>query len=227
MHKVFLFLKVEIVNISEKLCNEDRIFMNQKIVAAFDFDGTLTNKDILIPFLQNAFGKFRVALSVVKLLPAIGLFCLGMQSRQQVKERFLSFQISGMDPTIFTSLATCFSTQHVQEYIRSDALEKLAWHQSQGHEVCIISANLAPLLIPYAQKIGVERIIATELLVDSQGKLTGDLKGNNCWGEEKVRRLLEVYGSKDRYILYAYGDSRGDKELLQLADYPYYRYFSK
>ena len=45
--------------------------------------------------------------------------------------------------------------------------------------------------------------------------------GKNCWGTEKVRRLQELVGSKEGYVLYAYGDTRGDRELLEYADHPF------
>jgi phosphoserine phosphatase len=70
-----------------------------------------------------------------------------------------------------------------------------------------------------------EYVLASELAIDSQNCITGKLQGKNCWGEEKVAQLNELFGSKDNYILYAYGNSRGDKELLELADYPFYRTF--
>jgi phosphoserine phosphatase len=45
----------------------------------------------------------------------------------------------------------------------------------------------------------------------------------NCFGPEKVARLTKLLGPKNQYTLYAYGDSRGDRELLELADFKYYR----
>ncbi|MCB1149091.1 MAG: HAD-IB family hydrolase, partial [Chlamydiia bacterium] len=58
---------------------------------------------------------------------------------------------------------------------------------------------------------------------DSKGVLTGKLLGANCRGPEKVRRILETFGPKESYLLYAYGDSAGDREMLALADHPFFR----
>lgn len=201
--------------------------MKEKILVAFDFDGTLTDRDILIPFLKEAFGPKKLLLSLLKLIPTLLLFCIGLRNRQQVKERFLSFFLKKMSPTSFNWLASQFSLFKVPQLIKPQALERLRWHQNQGHEVCIVSANLYPLINPYAKQIGVNKVISSELYINSQDKLTGELKGKNCWGEEKVKRLKEAFGNKEHYTLYAYGDSRGDKELLALAEYPYYRYFPK
>ena len=49
--------------------------------------------------------------------------------------------------------------------------------------------------------------------------ITGRFKTPNCYGQQKVERLLELEPARDTYLLYAYGDSLGDRELLALADY--------
>jgi phosphoserine phosphatase len=49
--------------------------------------------------------------------------------------------------------------------------------------------------------------------------------GNNCRGAEKLSRLKELLGGWDGYQIYAYGNSAGDREMLQAADFPFYRCF--
>lgn len=55
-----------------------------------------------------------------------------------------------------------------------------------------------------------------------EGKLTGRFSSPNCYGAQKVDRLLEVYPQGNISYLYAYGDSQGDKELLEFADEGFY-----
>jgi hypothetical protein len=50
--------------------------------------------------------------------------------------------------------------------------------------------------------------------------LTGRLLGKNCYGPEKVQRLKTLLGSLEDYVIYTYGDSKGDRELLAIAQYP-------
>jgi phosphoserine phosphatase len=57
------------------------------------------------------------------------------------------------------------------------------------------------------------------------GRITGRLSGRNCYGPEKVERLEEVLGKLDNYLVYAYGDSKGDRELLAVADHGFFRHF--
>jgi len=57
------------------------------------------------------------------------------------------------------------------------------------------------------------------------GVVTGKLLSKNCYGIEKANRIQEVYNLSDYKHIYAYGDSRGDRELLELADESFYKPF--
>lgn len=65
-------------------------------------------------------------------------------------------------------------------------------------------------------------VLGTKIEIDLSGKLTGNFSSKNCYGQEKVNRLLEKEPDRTNYILYAYGDSAGDKEIIEFADYGYY-----
>jgi phosphoserine phosphatase len=47
----------------------------------------------------------------------------------------------------------------------------------------------------------------------------------NCFGQEKINRLLEEFPDRRSYKLIAYGDSSGDKELIDFADKGFYNKF--
>ena len=80
-------------------------------------------------------------------------------------------------------------------------------------------------IAPWAKENGIKEVISTEVEIKNS-ILTGKFRTRNCHGKEKVQRLLEKYPSREKYFLYAYGDSRGDKELLKLADKKFYRKFN-
>jgi phosphatidylglycerophosphatase C len=74
--------------------------------------------------------------------------------------------------------------------------------------------------------LGVDAVLATRLAADGE-TFTGALVGENCRGPEKLRRLDEwlaarvgVEGGRNGVELWAYGDSAGDRELLEVADHP-------
>ena len=61
--------------------------------------------------------------------------------------------------------------------------------------------------------------------VDAAGCLTGRFSTPNCYGPEKVRRIEAVWPHREQYDVSAFGDSRGDKEMLAYADQAYFKPF--
>lgn len=195
-----------------------------RTLAAFDFDGTLTYRDTLIPFLSKVKGPVKLSSDLLMTLPAFLQFFTGQKSRQEVKETLLSRSIGGLDFAECQKIGAGFAAAELEGHLRERALQKLLWHQREGHEVIVISANLNLFLDPWCEKWNLQQMICSRLEED-QGKVSGKLLGLNCWGPEKVRRLLEWAGPKKGFTLFAYGDSRGDRELLNLADYPHFKTF--
>lgn len=64
---------------------------------------------------------------------------------------------------------------------------------------------------------GFDAVLAIELeFVDE--RCTGRFATPNCWGKEKARRVEEWLSTRERGLIYAYGDNRGDREMLAMAD---------
>jgi phosphatidylglycerophosphatase C len=99
---------------------------------------------------------------------------------------------------------------------------RLRWHLELGHRVVLASASLEPYLLPLGRLLGVDGVVCTRLEQGPDGRLTGRLDGANCRGPEKERRVVEWLREHDLAdaTLWAYGDSRGDAELLARADHP-------
>lgn len=197
--------------------------IKKQIVVAFDFDGTLTHKDALIPFFKFLKNPLQAYALLSSRLHWFAGFVLGVVTRQQAKEAVLETFLKGRGQDELLKIGTTFAEGPLNKLINQKGLKKLRWHQQQGHRCILISANLDIFLQPWAEKMQFDDLICSQLAFDPQGKATGKLSGVNCWGPEKVRRLLSILGPKDNFELYAYGDSRGDKELLALADHPFYR----
>jgi len=197
----------------------------QRVIAAFDFDGTISTRDSLLPFLLYRFSALRIAWGALLLIPFLLAYLLGFAGRQRTKERLFEQFFFGVELSEFQKHATDFSEKRLGRLIRPNALERIKWHKEQGHQLVVISASVGYYLEPWAKANGFEAVIASKLATNA-GRITGRLAGLNCRAEEKVRRLKEYLGSQNKdYTLYAYGDSRGDKELLEFADHSFYRFF--
>jgi HAD superfamily hydrolase (TIGR01490 family) len=135
----------------------------------------------------------------------------------------LSYFFKGMDEQRFLNVAKEYSLKHIDEILRSKAMEKIVWHKEQGHKVVVVSASMECWLKPWCNKNGLD-VIATKIEI-KEGMVTGKFLSKNCYGIEKANKVKEAYNLSDYDYIYAYGDTRGDKELLELADENFYKPF--
>jgi phosphatidylglycerophosphatase C len=199
----------------------DHSAKHHKIVAAFDFDGTLTDTDSLPCFLRHSIGNFRFLKAVAEASPALLSYKRGFAERQRAKEALLTAALGGRSISEVEEWARTFINKKLPLIIRPAALERLRWHQNQGHRIVIVSASPSVYIKPWATSNGVHAVLSSELeLVNRQ--YTGKLASPNCWGPEKVFRLREWWRKDKPEFVYAYGDSRGDHEMLSIAHEPWY-----
>lgn len=194
-----------------------------KQIAFFDFDGTITTKDTLLELARFYKGKAGFVLGMLMLSPFLIALKLGLAENRKVKEKFIRYFFGGMHIQSFEDLCQKFSSQKLQDLLRPDALKKIHWHKQQGHEIVVVSASaknwVAPFCIMHALKF-----ITTELAIKNDC-LTGNLSGENCNGPQKAIHIKNAFDLSGYEKIYAYGDSEGDKEMLQLATDPFYRKF--
>lgn len=187
-----------------------------RAVAAFDFDGTLAPGDSLLRFVLLAAGPRRVAGAVLRHGIRVALATAArIGSRDAAKAAFVSTAMRGLDAAEVQRRGERFS-ERLHERLRPQAVERLRWHQAQGHRCVIVSASLQVYLEPLGRRLGVDAVLATRLATDGTGALSGRLEGANCRGPEKVARL-EAWLAGSVGELWAYGDSAGDRELLAAA----------
>jgi HAD superfamily hydrolase (TIGR01490 family) len=192
-------------------------------VALFDFDGTVTQKDTLIAFIRYAVGDAAFVKGLLLLLPMLTAYKLKLVPNYRAKERLLAHFFKGMDAKVFQMTAKRFAEEKIDNLVRPAAMERINWHRKEGHRIIVVTASAECWVAPWCQQHEIETI-GTKLEV-KDGKLTGRFATFNCYGEEKVRRLQKHYDMKRFSYIYAYGDSKGDKALLALADEAFYKPF--
>lgn len=192
-------------------------------IAFFDFDGTITTSDSFIKFIRFVVGDIRFILGMTVLSPMLVAYKLRLIPNYTAKQAVLSYFFKGMSEAQFQSTARDYSLKNIDAILRPKAMEKIAWHKEQEHKIVVVSASIESWLKPWCNQHGLD-LIATKLEI-KEGIVTGKLLTKNCYGMEKVRRVKERYNLDDYDHIYAYGDSRGDKELLELADEGFYQPF--
>jgi phosphatidylglycerophosphatase C len=187
-----------------------------EVVAAFDFDGTLSNRDNFVPFLRRAAGTGPAAEAFVLSAARLGVNGRSQWSRNQLKARVLERLFTGREAGEVDAVALAFADEVLGHHLREDAVQRADWHRTQGHRLVIISASLGAYLRPIGERLGFDAVLATELEV-ADGRLTGRMSGENVRGPEKARRL-EAWLDGATPFVWAYGDSSGDRELWARAD---------
>jgi len=199
-----------------------------RTIAAFDFDGTLLQGDCLLLFHRLLRGPGGMVLGWIQLLPALLRWKAGGCSTAWFKQEYLAVILAGTEAHKRQQVLDHDLPKLLIQRLRPEAVARLHWHSHQGHRLVIVSASPRALIQPVAQHLGAD-LIATETSdLSGEGAIASlQITSPNCKGAEKVRRLEAWLGHPLQEIeLHAYGDSRGDRELLQAADEPHWRSFT-
>ena len=189
----------------------------------FDFDGTLTTRDTLLAFIRFAKGRWKLLGTLVLHLPLLLLMKLHLYPNGRMKERIFGFLFKDMREEDFDNICRAFARSH-RFLLRPKGIKRINDALNEGAEVLIISASIDHWVRPFFEELPEVRVIGTQIEVKN-GRLTGRFHGKNCYGAEKVRRVASLLNQRKKYELTAYGDSRGDKELLAYADKGFFRAF--
>jgi HAD superfamily hydrolase (TIGR01490 family) len=193
-----------------------------KQIVAFDFDGTLTTKDTLLAFIRYACGTKAFAIGFLRYAHLLVLMKLGLYPNWKAKQKVFAYFFEGMKIEEFDGLCQRFAKDN-QHLLRPKGLEVLHQALDEGAEVLIVSASIDNWVKAFFKTESL-CVVGTQVEV-KDGRLTGRFLTKNCYGQEKVNRILALYPNRQDYHLTAYGDSRGDKELLAFADESHYKPF--
>lgn len=192
---------------------------DRMVIAAFDVDGTLTTRDCVRPFLERVAGRRRLVASVLR-RPLASVVAAARRDRDRMKEIVVGGTLRGKRITDVDAIGEQFAQYVLVNWLRPDTMRRLRWHQQAGHRIVLVSASLAVYLRPLALRLGIEDVLCTDST--RSGDRYGDrLNGLNCRAAEK-RRRLEQWLEERRFVhaeVWAYGNSVGDRELLDRADH--------
>lgn len=199
----------------------------KKKIYCFDFDGTLTTSDTLLEFIKYAKGRGRFLMVFLMYSPLLVLMKLHLYPNWKAKQQIFAHLFAGMRIEKFDALCRGFAEEN-QHLLRPKGITLLHEALVAGAQVFIVSASIDNWVRPFfdIRNLKGVQVLGTQIEVED-GKLTGRFKSNNCYGKEKVHRIAEVLKSFERseYEIEAFGDSRGDKEMLAFADKGHFKPF--
>lgn len=173
----------------------------------YDFDKTIYAKDSTIEFYKYCLKKYpRVKRCFFKQIAAFFFYIINLYSKKKFKENFFTFlkYVPEIDNI-------------VNEFWNLEEKNIYDWYMEiKNEEDVIISASPEFLIKPVAKKLGISNVIATEI-----DKVNGKFLSENCYGEEKVKRLKADKELSCKTIENFYSDSYSDKPLAELAQFSY------
>jgi phosphatidylglycerophosphatase C len=194
-------------------------------IVAFDFDGTLTVRDSFTAFLKWRTSRPRYNLGMLRLTPA-ALSYLVHQDRGRIKAAAVKEFLAGVPRERLEEEARAFAKVMAPRLLRPDAVEVWRRWRQRRAKLVIVTASPDVVVAPFARGLGADLLLGTELAYDERDRVTGAFLGPNCRGPEKVVRLQAEFGPDVR-LTAAYGDTSGDREMLQIADEAGYQVFKE
>lgn len=191
-----------------------------KKIYAFDFDGTLTTRDSFLEFIRYVCGNWALCKGILRYSPLLVLMKLGLYPNWKAKQKVFAYFFKGMPLKDFAQQGRLFALDR-QHLLRPQGVDMVKQAQAEDAEVLIVSASIDHWVQPFFPEV---KVVGTQVEVE-EGCLTGRFLTKNCYGQEKVNRILALYPHRNEYELIAFGDSAGDKELLAFADEAHYKPF--
>jgi HAD superfamily hydrolase (TIGR01490 family) len=195
-----------------------------KKLAIFDIDYTITKKETLMELFKYVIKKDKKNLRFLPRAIYCGImYAIGIYDERKVKETFLRF-IDGIKEEELAELVKEFYDERLKNILYDDALKMMKKLKNEGYDIYLISASPEFYVNEFYNIKEVDKVIGTKFGFEN-GTFVRKMVGNNCKGEEKVRRLKEVL--KDEKIevdfkeSYMFSDSLSDKPLLDLVGKPY------
>jgi phosphatidylglycerophosphatase C len=142
----------------------------------------------------------------------------GRSGRDGSKSALLIRAVRGVPADHAVAVGEAFALE-LTERIRPEMIRSMGWHDGRDHQRILVSASLALYLEPFGRLNGFDQVIATRLEVGADGRLTGRIDGRNVRAAQKAILLAQVLGPGPVEV-WAYGDSRGDREMLAMAQHP-------
>jgi phosphatidylglycerophosphatase C len=197
-----------------------------RVVAAFDFDGTVSRRDTLVPFLAKVAGMPASAVAASAAAWSAVRGHLDWRNRDDVKAHMIQRLLEGRSERDLQRRGGEYATALLDKGLRPEVVVQLQRHVAAGHDTLLVSASLVYYLDPLARWFHLAGVIAVDPEV-RDGVLTGAMRHPNVRAEQKAVRLRQWLGAPaegplEGVELWAYGNTSGDHALLELADHAFW-----
>lgn len=197
--------------------------MTKEKLAIFDVDFTLTKRETLIEFYRFMLRKKPYLIKhVPRSLKAAFFYLFKIYDAGKAKENFISF-IDGIKEEEMQHIVKEFYSKRLSKILYKDSIDTMKKFKKQGYKIYLISASAEFYLNELYNIDVVDKVIGTKFKL-KDGIFSRKIEGENCKGEEKVNRLMEVLKEEnidvDFKASYMFSDSLSDLPLFNLVGNP-------
>lgn len=197
--------------------------MVKRLVLA-DFDGTVYDGDSMRDFARFLNARTYYTTLLIIALPYV-LSLVGLIPTETVKRLFMKRCFGGKTAEELTLAGKQFF-ESFHTHLFSSARSYFQARREEGIRCVVISASCREWLLPFCEALNVE-LLCTELEYDSKGRATGNWKGKNTKGNQKVTVIQQHIDLSEYEEIWAFGNSRSDKKMAAIAHSYYHCYFSR
>lgn len=184
-------------------------------LALFDSDHTITDRDSYSGFLRRIATPDALKQARWKIGPWLLAYRATLVSAEALRRRVTRLAFAGRDAGEVGRLAQTYAEEALPAMLRPEMMQRIAWHQAQGHEVAVVSASLDAYLRTWCERHGITGLICNAL-ASKEGRLTGEYAGGEI-GMRKAALIHQHHDLSRYHRIHAYGDSREDRPMLALA----------
>jgi HAD superfamily hydrolase (TIGR01490 family) len=190
--------------------------------ALFDLDRTLVRKETATLYVryQREIGEARRR-DLLRVTFWVAQYTLGVIDAPEVARRAL-VPLAGTCASALSARCDDWFRRWVEPHVADRGRRAIEAHRDRGDLLAIVTGASSIAARPLARRVGIPHVVATELEVDADGRLTGRYVPPLCLGAGKVertRRFADEHGFRLADATF-YSDSFTDVPLLELVAEP-------
>ncbi|WMJ81285.1 HAD-IB family hydrolase [Clostridium sp. MB40-C1] len=193
-------------------------------LAIFDVDYTLTKRETFIELYKFMLKKdVKLLFHFPRTLKIAFFYLFKIYDAGKAKEAFGRF-LNGIHEEDLENIVKEFYEKRLSKILYKDAIDTIKKLKKEGYKIYLISASPEIYLKELYNIKEVDKIIGTKFRCEN-GVYHSIIEGENCKGEEKVKRLKEVLKNENMEVdfkeSYMFSDSLSDLPLFKLVGKPY------
>jgi phosphatidylglycerophosphatase C len=194
-------------------------------IAIYDLDKTITRRPTFTHFLlfyARREASYRLAALPIWIAALLG-YRIGLYGRKPLKQFGIAIFIGRkICPVAMARNASDFASMVFEHNIQPGAQQSIAVDKSKSRRLVLATAAPEFYASEIAARLGFGDVIATRHKMTSEGLISNEIDGENCYGREKLKMVTKWLDDqqlfREQCIIWAYSDHPSDAPLLDWAD---------